>query len=58
METTEFAGLPASIVLLILILAFPLLLLFVVSRLGRKVKLGPTYEHGPHHNVSNEPKER
>jgi TRAP-type C4-dicarboxylate transport system permease small subunit len=58
METTEFAGLPASIILLILVLVFPLLFLFVVSRLARKVKLGPTYDHAHHHNAGNEPKEQ
>jgi hypothetical protein len=58
METTEFAGLPASIILLILILVFPLVLLFVVSRLARKIKVGPDFEHASQHRVGNEPKER
>ena len=58
METTEFAGLPASIFLLILILVFPLVLLFVASRLARKIKVGPDFEQGPQHRVGNEPKER
>ena len=58
METTEFAGLPASIFLLILILVFPLVLIFVASRLARKIKVGPHHEQGQHHNLGNEPKER
>lgn len=56
METTEFAGLPASIILLVLVLVFPLVFLFVVSRLARKVKLGPTYDQATHHNAGSETK--
>ena len=56
--STNFESTPASIFLLILILVFPLVLLFVVSRLARKIKVGPDYEQGPQHNVGNKQKER